>query len=136
MLLILGFSTLVIALILVVASVAALHIERKQLLAAADAAALSASARLDPVAYHEIGGGTVRVTDAGVRAAVTEYFDTYSATLGLRDVRVGEPTGATDGRLVTVTVSGLAEIPLVPWLTDAIPEWVRIEVTASARAGE
>lgn len=135
MLLILGFSTVVIALIFVVASAAALHIERKQLLAAADAAALSAAARLDGEAYHTSGGGTVLVSDATVREAVTEYVGSHSGTIGLRDVMLGEPTGTTDGRTVTVTLSGLGEIPLIPWLTNAVPDLVRIEVTASAQAG-
>lgn len=135
MLLILGFGTIVLALILVIASVASLHIERKQLLAAADAAALAASASLDTTGYHEGGGGQLVVTTARVREAVSGYLGAYGPELGLRDPRIEDPTGTTDGRTVTVTISGLAEIPLIPWLTDAIPEVLRITVTATARAG-
>ncbi len=135
MLLLLGFSTLVIALIFVVASVAALHIERKQLLAAADAAALAAASAIDPAAYVAVGGGEVRVSDETVRAVVGEYLGAYAGTLGLEEVRIEQPTGTADGRAVTVTISSLARIPLIPWLTDAIPQALRIEVSATAQAG-
>ncbi len=135
MLLILGFATVVIALVFVVASVAALHIERKQLLAAADAAALGAAAAVDMDDYYAGGGGEIVVSDESVRGAVEGYLTEYAGGLGLREARIEDPTGTTDGRNVTVTLSSLAEIPLVPWLTDAVPDLVRVEVTTQARAG-
>ncbi|MFH5822314.1 hypothetical protein [Georgenia sp. AZ-5] len=52
MLLSLAFGVLVLALVLVVASASAVHIERKRLLALADAAAADAADAMDAAAYY------------------------------------------------------------------------------------
>lgn len=135
MILMLGVAMVVIALVLVVASVSAVHIQRKQLLAAADAAALSAAASLDEAGFYAEGGNRLVVSDQSVHTAVTDYLADHAGPLGLRDVRVGIPTGEEDGAVV-VTLSALAEVPFAPWLTDAIPDALRVEVSVRARALE
>lgn len=135
MLMILGYATLVIALVFVVASVAALHIERKQLLAAADGAALAAASALDVDAYYRGGGANVVVSNTTVRAAVVGYLAGRTGSPGLEDVRIESPTGTADGRNVVVSLSALARIPLIPSLADHLPELIRVRVTAGARAG-
>lgn len=132
MLLILGFSTVVMALALIVASVASLHLERKHLLATADAAALAAAASLDSDRYYRSGGERVVLTDATVSAAVHRYLASHGGEF--RELRVVEAR-TPDGRTAVVRLTAIAEIPFIPWLTQAVPEWVRIDVSAQARAG-
>lgn len=134
MILTLGLAMVVLALVFVVASVTAVQIERKQLLAMADAAALDAATRIDAAAYYASGSGRVEVSDATVRAAVGEYVASHRAALGLERARVGEPTGSPDGRTARVTLVTEADIPLVPWFLDGAGG-VGLRVTTTARAG-
>lgn len=134
MILTLGLAMVVLGLVFVVASVSAVQIERKQLLAMADAAALDASSRIDAATYYASGSGRVEVTDATVRAAVGEYVASHRTALGLERAGVGEPTGSPDGRSARVTLVSVADLPLVPWfLEDA--GGIRLRVTTTARAG-
>lgn len=126
----LGFGTLALALIFVVASVAALQLQRKELLAAADAAALAAVHKIDEAAYYN--GGQITLSTGGAAAAAHDYLNRNAASLGLRDVRVTAHTSTTT---VYVTASALGEIPLIPWLTDSIPQLVQLNVAVAARLG-
>lgn len=135
MILTLGLAMVVLALIFVVASVSAVQIERKQLLAMADAAALDAATRIDAAAYYASGSGQVEVSDATVRAAVGEYVAGHRVALGLERASMGEPTGSPDGRSARVTLVTVADIPLVPWFLESAAGGVPLRVTTTARAG-
>lgn len=135
MILTLGLAMVVLALIFVVASVSAVQIERKQLLAMADAAALDAATRIDAAAYYASGSGVVEVSDATVRAAVGQYVASHRVALGLERARMGEPTGSPDGRTARVTLVTVADIPLVPWFLEEMGAGVPLRVTTTARAG-
>lgn len=132
MVLTLGLALVVLALVFVVASVSAVQIERKQLLAMADAAALDAATRIDTATYY--GSGRVEVSDATVRSAVGDYLAAHRSALGLERAGMAEPTGSPDGRSARVTLVSVADLPLLPWfLEDA--GGVRLRVTTTARAG-
>lgn len=135
MILTLGLAMVVLALIFVVASVSAVQIERKQLLAMADAAALDAATRIDAAAYYASGSGEVEVSDATVRAAVGQYVASHRVALGLERARMGEPTGSPDGRTARVTLVTVADLPLVPWFLEEMGAGVPLRVTTTARAG-
>lgn len=132
MILTLGLAVVVLALVFVVASVSSVQIERKQLLAMADAAALDAATRIDTAAYYRTG--RVKISDATVRAAVGEYLVTHRSALGLERAGMAEPTGSPDGRSARVTLVTVADLPLVPWFLEDIGG-VRLRVTTAARAG-
>lgn len=132
----LGLALLVLALVFVVVSVSAVQIERKKLLAMADAAALDAATRIDAATYYASGSGQVALDDATVRAAVSEYVAVHGVALGLEQARVGEPTGSPDGRTARVTLVTVADIPLVPEFLDGLGGGVQLRVSTAARAGQ
>lgn len=138
MLLSIAFALLALALVLVVASASAVHIERKQLLALADAAALDAADTLDPDTFYGAGlddGPLVPLTDARVRAAVAGHLAASPAAAGLADLHIGEPTGTPDGVTAEVTLTARARPPFVPWGLTGWSTGVPIVATSSARAG-
>lgn len=136
LLLALVFGLIGIALVTVVVSASAVHLERKQLLAVADAAALDAADALDEAGYYSGATGAqadggVPLTDASVRASVQDFL----AGSGPRfdSLAVGAPTGTPDGQTAEVTLLAVARLPLVssvlaPW-ADGVP----LRVTARAR---
>jgi len=135
MILTLGLAMVVLGLIFVVVSVTSVQIERKQLLALADAAALDAAGQIDEAAYFTRGDGEVRLTDATVRSAVEGYLTENAAALGLERARAASPTGSPDGRSAQVTLTTVAEIPLVPWFMESMGGGIRLQVSTLARAG-
>lgn len=133
LLLILGFGVVVLALVLVVASISALHIERKQLLAAADAAALDAASLLDRDAFFQEPGEGFVISDGAVLARVEDYLDDYATVMGLDGVAILEASVGEDQRTITVTLSSRADIPFVPSLVPGIADAIRVEATSVAR---
>lgn len=134
MILTLGLAMVVLALVFVVVSVSSVQIERKQLLAMADAAALDAATRIDAAAYYASGRGEVEVSDSTVRIAVGDYLANHAGAIGLERARMAEPTGSPDGRTVEVTLTTVADIPLIPWFLEGV-EGLRLRVSTTARAG-
>lgn len=135
MILTLGLAMVVLGLIFVVVSVTSVQIERKQLLAMADAAALDAASAIDEATYFTRGDGEVRLTDATVRSAVDGYLAEHAAALGLERAHAAQPTGSPDGRSAQVTLTTVAEIPLVPWFMESMGGGIRLQVSTVARAG-
>lgn len=136
MILTLGLAVVLLALVFVVVSVSAVHIERKQLLAMADAAAADAAGRISEEEYY-LGEhpGQIRLTDESVRAAAADYVGRFRTQLGVASAQLAEPTGTPDGRTAQVSLTATAQIPLVPALIPSIDGGVRLTVTALARAG-
>lgn len=133
LLLILGFGIVVLALTFVVASVSALHLERKQLQAATEAAVLDAASLLSEEAYYTSGTQEFQVDEGEVTERVGEYLGTYGEALGLDGARIVEVSVGEDGRTITVTLSARAAIPLVPTLVPGIADSIRVEATAISR---
>ncbi len=153
MLLTIAYALLALALVLVLASASAVHIERKQLLALADAAALDAA---DAVAAERFylgdlsgvateveaaqrgavgGGAVVPLTVATVRAAVVDHLEAAPAARGITGLRIGEPTGTPDGVTAEITLIAVARPPFVPWALVGWSEGIALRVSSSARAG-
>ena len=106
-------------LVLTVAAASAVHLQRKRLLAIADAAAADAADAVDRAAYYAPGarsaGPGLPLSDASVRAAVVAYLDRSGARSELAGLAVGRGTGTSDGRT--------AEVVLVARLA---PPWSRV----------
>lgn len=136
MLLTLVYAGITLALVLVLASASAVHIERKQLLTLADAAALDAADAFDPAAFYGDGSpvDSVPLSNATVRQAVEHHLSVAPNARNLSRLAVGEPTGSPDGRTAQVTLHAVAQPPFIPWALVAWWEGVPLRVTASAQA--
>jgi hypothetical protein len=143
-----AYGLLALSLVLVAASASAVHIERKQLIALADAAALDAADSLDESVFYlgavpaaatspDATGPDARVplTDAGVRAAVAAHVAAAPAAEGLAGLAVGEPTGTPDGVSARVTLTAVVRPPFLPWALIAWSDGIALRATSNARAG-
>lgn len=130
------FGLLVLALVMVVGSVASVYLEHKQLLALADAIAADAADALDEGAYFGSDAGVLTLTDASVAANVEQYLDRAPAALveDYEDLRVISPTGTPDGRSAQVSLQARIRPPLVPWALVPFADGFEVSVTASASA--
>lgn len=134
MLLSLAYGLLALLLVTAVISATAVHLERKELLALADLAALEAAdAMTDPDYYAQDGTPHVQLTPDGVAAAVDDYLDAAPAADGFQHLEVVEAT-TDDGRTAHVTLRAVADVPLLTVVTAAWSDGVTLEVTAEARA--
>lgn len=140
LLLALVYGLVAVLLVLVVVAASAVHLDRKRLLALADAAALDAADAIDEPAYFEAAeaGGidAVPITDATVRDSVTAYLRRQDAPS--RFVGLGVDTAATgspDGRTAVVVLTARS----LPFLPDQVAgrygAGVPLRVSASARSG-
>src|SRR5690625_2847058 len=91
-------SAVAIALVLTLATVTQMHIERKRLLALADAAAIHAASAIDEPAYFAEPGSEVPLSDSTVRAAVDDFLTHLGPgqRSRLRGLSVGSPTNAVN----------------------------------------
>ena len=146
LLLTIGYAMIALALVLVIGSASAVHLERKSLLALAEGAALDAADAVDLDLFYgadsfldAVGEGSfaglVPLSDAAVREAAVEYLRDAPAAAGITGLAIGEPTGSPDGRSARVTLVALARPPLVPWVLVGWSEGIALQVTATARAG-
>jgi uncharacterized membrane protein len=138
LLLILVYALISVALVTVVVSASAVHLQRKRLLAVADAAALDAADALDADAFYRQGtspGDGVPLTDASVRASVQEYVTLAGAPGRFEDFAVAPSTGTSDGRTAEVTLVAVARPPLLSSVISAFSDGVPLRVTARARTG-
>ncbi|MAT18623.1 MAG: hypothetical protein CMF56_08685 [Leifsonia sp.] len=129
--LVLFYAALAIGLILVVVAASSLYLERKQLFTLADGAALvgAESFDLDDVSVTAEGALRPTLRADEVAAAVRDYLGRIP-TPPLEGLRVVEAT-THDGASATVTLEAMWRPPVV---TALVPEGIRIEVTARARA--
>jgi len=129
LLLTVGFTALVLALVLVVADASKLFLTRRSLVAAADGAALAGVQNLDRATFYAGKSPDVLPLDASaaaaaVRAYVADLADEY-VDLELVDVHVG------DG-VVTVTLRARSRLPFAAYVGR--PDGVVVEATAHATA--
>ncbi len=131
-----GFGLLALALVLVVTAESSVYLERKQLLALTDGVAADAADAIDLDRYyaadHDDDGPPV--SDASVRAAVSEYLAAAPAAGQFEDLRVGEPTGSVEGRTAQVTLTARARPAVVPWVLAPWADGFTITATVTARA--
>lgn len=135
LLLVVAYAAIAIALVLTVVSASQVHLERKRLLEAADAAALDAADEIAEDAYFDGGAqpGSVPVSDRSVRAAVDGYLDDRRAWAEFDDLAIAPGTGTPDGRTAVVTLRATVEPPLIGWALQAWSDGVQLEVTSRAR---
>lgn len=154
LLLSMAFGAITLVLVLVVAAVSSIYLERKELLALADALAADAADSVAERAYYGPGGdgdpagpaakapaassveGAVPLSDASVEAAVRDYLAAApDQVVGeFEDFGVVAPTGTPDGATAVVTLSARARPPMVPWVLLPWADGFAIEVTARAQA--
>lgn len=134
-----AYAAVALGLILTVVTATDVHLERKRLLGLADGAALAASAALDHEEYYArqlagIGdGGSVILTYASVRDAVSDYLQDAPGTGRLTDIRLTTAT-SPDGRSADVTLTARTRPLLLSAITAPWSDGIGLQVTTSARA--
>ena len=128
--LILGLGVVVISLLALVVGVdaSAAFLQRRALVALADASALAGAQGIDMDSYYRHGASQATSLDArGVAARVTAFVEQADTIEGLRLERV-----VTDGRSVTVRMSAPLRLPFLSVLDfgDQISDPVMVEARA------
>ncbi|MFC3689285.1 pilus assembly protein TadG-related protein [Aquipuribacter hungaricus] len=138
MLLALVYGLIALLLVLVVVAASAVHLDRKRLLALADAAALDAADAVDEAAYFEATGraggiDAVPVTDATVRDSVVAYLERQDAPSRFVDLDVDTAATGTPDGVTAVVVLTARSLPLLPpAVAGPFTSGVPLRVTASA----
>jgi hypothetical protein len=128
--LVIFYGALCLIVVLLVAAVTSLYLERERLYALADGAALAAAESYDLERVQVVDGRPRPVLESpAVREAVRDFVGTPAAA-GFDDLRV-ERADTADGRSATVRVSALWHPPVI---SPLVPRGYRIEVTATARS--
>lgn len=137
MLLSIAYGLITLALVLVIASVSHLHIERKRLWSLADALAAGAADAADEQIWYETAGvdGLV-LTDASVSESVDAHLAATPARVTGSFTDLSVLAASADGQVVDVTLGARVHPPLVPWVLIPWQDGVTIQVTAQARATE
>lgn len=121
------------ALIATVAVASALYLDRKELLAIADATAAHAATSLSEEQYLN---GTVTLTNRGVLMSATEFLAaTPTSTGSVVGLGIGSPTGAINAVTAQVTVTGYSRPSFIPWALAPWSDGIAITVTATAQGG-
>ena len=145
MLLVLGYTVVVLLLVTVVAGATSVHLTRHRLMAVADAAALDAADALDVPAFYTSGVAATSVdpqvpvdpvplSDASVRASVAQYLAVAAPLQSFPAPALGAGTGSPDGVTAQVTLTTTARIPLVSAVLRPWAGGLPVTVTARARA--
>ena len=138
LLLVLVYTVISAALILVVTSAATVHLTRHRLQALADAAALDAADALDAARFYRGGAGSdaapVPLSQDTVAASVAAYLGAAGPATRFPDLAVGPSTGTPDGTTAEVTLVATAPLPLAGPLLASWSDGVAVTVTGRARA--
>jgi len=132
MILALGLVVLAALLITVVIDVSQLFLARRDLLAAADGAALAGAQAVDEArVYREGVQGSLPLDPVAVRRSVEEYL----RDAGLESSIDGlQWSVVTDGTFVRVEVAGSVRLPVVNRLTPGAADGVAVSASAAARS--
>ena len=133
-LLVLGFSVVVIVLILGTIAVTSVQVSRMRLLDAADGAALDAADSLDVGAYSGGLEDAVAVSDATVTQTARSYLAERPRPPSMIEWTVAPGTGSPDGQTAVVRLTGRAEVPVVGDLLESLGGSITITVESRARA--
>lgn len=138
MLLSIFYGLLALALVLVVVAVSAIYLERKRLLALADAVAADAADAVDDDIYFGPDRGEepeLPLTDASVHQQVQDYLaEAPAGVVDFESLTVGQPTGSPDGTTAQVTLAAVVRPPVVTWAISPWQDGFTVTVTASAQA--
>jgi len=132
MLLVLGLVVLAGLFVVVVVDASALFMARRDLLAAADGAALAGAQAVDEAAvYREGVHGSLPLDARRVQLAVDDYLR-FSGVSGSVDGLQVDVT--TDGTTVRVELLAVVQLPVVNGVTPGAADGVSVAATASARS--
>lgn len=128
-------------LVTVVISATGVHLDRKRLLATADATALEAADALSAGSYFDpstagatTSGGQILLTDRAVEAAARAYL-AQNPQISDRFVRLElVDAAAVDGRSAQVRLRALVRPALVSWVTAPWSDGIVLEAASTARA--
>lgn len=131
-----GFAMIALALVFVIVTASSVHIERKRLLALADATAAEAAEAIDLDQYYNADNNYdgVPVSDETVHQVVEERLSTSHQAERFDGLVITAPTGTEDGRMVAVTLQARARTVLVPWALLPWTDGIEIQVTAHGRS--
>ena len=132
MLLVLGLVVLAGLFVVVVVDASALFMARRDLLAAADGAALAGAQAVDEAAvYREGVHGSLPLDPRRVQLAVDDYLR-FSGVSGSVDGLQVDVT--TDGTTVRVELLAVVQLPVVNGVTPGAVDGVPVAATANARS--
>ena len=136
--LLVGFVVFAFLLVLVTVDITALHLQRQELHALTDAAALDAADALEEELFYENGAQRrpVPLSSVSVQSSVRSYLREKPGPAVELSVRVGRPTGALDGATAQVTFTGRARVPLIGLVVRRWARGVPLEATSRASAQE
>jgi Putative Flp pilus-assembly TadE/G-like len=133
LLLVLAYTLIAAVLITVVVDVSQVYLYRRSLVAAADAAALSAANEPDLAAVYQDDDPTVLpLSEHGTLHAVEQYADDAELADRFRDFEIGAVD--TDGSAVTVRLHAVVHLPFVNLVTDRWSDGYPVDARASARS--
>lgn len=133
LLLVLAYTVIAALLITVVVDVSQAYLYRRSLLAAADAAALSAANQPDlDAVYTEDNPAVLPLSKDGTLRAVEQYAADAELADRFRDFQV--VTVDTDGAAVTVTLRAVVHLPLANLVTSRWDGGYPVEARANARS--
>ena len=131
LLLVLAYTVITALLVTVVVDVSKAYLYRRSLLAAADAAALTAANQPDLAAVYRGTGQTLPLSPTGTRSAVQQYA--RDADLGARFQGFIVVGVETDGTRVTVHLHATLDFPFAR-LAGRWRHGFPVDATASARS--
>jgi hypothetical protein len=134
------FTMLALLLVTAVVSATGIHLERKRLLALADALSLEAADELEPSAVYAdrgsapLAGAAISLTDRDVDRAVERYLRDNPDTVAGFDELTVRARASSDGRTAEVALGALARPVIVSWVTAPWSDGIALRVESSARA--
>lgn len=133
LLLVLAYTVIAALLITLVVDVSQVYLYRRSLLAAADAAALSAANQPDlAVVYTGDNPAVLPLSQRGTLRAVQQYADDAELTDRFHEFEV--VTVDTDGAAVTVTLRAVVPLPFAKLVPGRWQEGYPVEARANARS--
>lgn len=132
LLLVLAYTVIAGLLITVVVNVSKAYLFRRDLLAAADGAALAAANAPDLPRIYTGTGRTLPLSQARARSAVEQYARDAELRERFREFEIARVS--TDGITVSVTLSGSVSFPFANAVSRSLADGYEISATASARS--
>jgi hypothetical protein len=133
LLLVLAYTVICALLVTVVIDVSQAFLYRRSLVAAADAAALSAANQPDLAAvYTGDDPGVLPLSKGATLRAVEQYADDAELADRFRDFEI--VTVDTDGAVVTVTLRAVVHLPFANLVTSRWRDGYPVEARANARS--
>lgn len=131
LLLILGLAVVAALLVAVVTDVSALYLERRELIAAADGAALAGAQAVDEASIYQNGlpaTGPVPLDEAAAEQAVRDYLVDAGLLTSAMDVTI-----LTSATTVSVALATRLELPVASTVTAGMSGDAEVSASATAR---